>query len=188
MEYLIEIKQTSNSSELEQIIALQKNNLYYQVNVSEQVEEGFVTVEHDLQSLQLLHNSFPASIAVKENTVVGYALVMLPEFAESIRVLEPMFKLFNQITYRRKIITQYKYFVMGQICIDKSVRKQGLFRRLYQDLANRTLAAGYELMVTEVAKRNTRSYNAHIAFGFELVHIYTDPWDETWCVIVYALK
>jgi len=59
--------------------------------------------------------------------VIGYALCMLKEFKKEIEVLRPMFKQIDSILNKGG-----DYIVMGQICIDKRFRKQGVFRGLYQ--------------------------------------------------------
>jgi RimJ/RimL family protein N-acetyltransferase len=45
-------------------------------------------------------------------------------------------------------------------------------------------AESYELVVTEVARRNTRSCAAHQRAGFRLLHRYRDDRGELWDLIV----
>ena len=59
-------------------------------------------------------------------TVVGFALVMLSNFRNEIEVLIPMFERIDELVPKDKT-----YVIMGQICVDKNYRKQGIFRGLY---------------------------------------------------------
>lgn len=58
--------------------------------------------------------------------VVGYALVMTKEFSSHIPVLGPMFETFKKISYQGKILDNYSFYVMGQICISETYRGQGI--------------------------------------------------------------
>jgi len=73
------------------------------------------------------------------------------------------------------------YITMGQICIDKAYRKQGLFRGLYQTM-KKELSKKYELLITEVAASNTRSLQAHYAVGFSDLLVYTSN-DVIWHIV-----
>lgn len=171
---------------LQQILDLQQRNLMRNVGNSVAQTEGFVTVEHSMELLRMLHADFPSSIALADSSVVGFALAMLPARADAIPVLIPMFRNFETIVFDGKPITLWNYVVMGQICIDISARRQGLFKKLYDDLILRTSVAGYNVMVTEVAQRNSRSLQAHIHYGFDWIHTYDDD-VETWCVLAKSI-
>ena len=60
---------------------------------------------------------------------------------------------------------------MGQVCIDKAYRGQGVFRGLYQKMKVE-LHKKYDLLITEVAANNPRSLRAHNAIGFKDLLIY----------------
>ena len=68
----------------------------------ELITQGFVTVEHDLKLLKLMSTTYPHVIAKHEDKVVGYALVMLPDFADHIEILKPMFRQFNKVVFQNK--------------------------------------------------------------------------------------
>ena len=73
---MISYKTTDSVSELEAIIKLQKNNLPKNISDSEKKAQGFVTVQHTLELLKKMQNSYPHIIAKHNNTVIGYALCM----------------------------------------------------------------------------------------------------------------
>ena len=102
----------------------------------------------------------PHIIAKHHDEVIGYALCMVKDFKAKIPVLIPMFNEMESI-----ILKNSNYVVMGQVCISKDYRKQGVFRGLYHFMAE-VLKRDFDIIVTEVDIENTRSLNAHKAVGF----------------------
>ncbi|WP_103867006.1 N-acetyltransferase [Aquimarina sp. I32.4] len=147
--------------ELQQIIMLQQYNLPISISQIEIEKEGFVTVQHDLAILKKMNYRQPHIIAKKENKVIGYALCMHKDFKNDINTLKPMFTVIDD-----QLPSNVPYIIMGQICIDKVSRKQGVFRGLYTRMKNE-LHKNYRLLITEVATSNTRSLQAHFAIGFK---------------------
>ncbi|MBO0341826.1 MAG: GNAT family N-acetyltransferase [Bacteroidota bacterium] len=172
-------KQAENLEELEQILDLQQRNLPKNITEEESTKEGFVTVEHTLDVLKAMNEACGHIIAVDKNQVVGYALCMHPKFAEYIEVLRPMFREIDKI-FEGKL----NYMAMGQICVAKSHRGQGIFRKLYQTMQEK-LPKGFDVIVTEVDGKNKRSLAAHATIGFETLTIYHSG-EKEWHVI--ALK
>jgi len=63
------------------------------------------------------------------------------------------------------------FIVMGQICIDKEFRGQGIFRGLYSAMKE-AVSENFNYIITEVDATNLRSLNAHYAVGFTLLKTY----------------
>lgn len=160
----IEYTPATTTEELIQILSLQKMNLKSAVSELEMAYQGFVTVSHDLELLKRM-NDVCAHILAKEGAkVVGYALSMDPSFNEEIPVLQPMF---DELKNRNIL----DFLVMGQICVAKTHRKQGIFRGLYEEM-KKAAYPKYATIITEVDTSNTRSLGAHVAIGFEKICIY----------------
>lgn len=161
---------STSEEELKQILYLQGRNLPVSVSAAEQKTEGFVTVQHDFEILKAMHDRCPHILAKDNDTVVGYALSMHPDFGNNIKVLRPMFKQINEIWGLLKPMPQHvrhsNYVAMGQICIDKAYRKQGIFRNLYKTMQEHLLPE-FSAIITEVDAKNERSLNAHYAVGFK---------------------
>ena len=169
--------------DLRQILGLQQEN--HKMNVSETVkrEQGFVTVRHTWEQLHGMHEATPQIIAKAEGRVVGYALAMLPTAAELIPDLQPMFDLFDQISWQNTKLTDCRYYVMGQVCVAQSHRGQGMFDGLYQK--HRELyCPNFDLLITEVSAGNSRSLRSHERVGFRPIHTHTDHVD-TWQVLAW---
>lgn len=174
----------NTEAEIHQLLALQQSNLPQNISGEEAKSQGFLTVEHDFDLMKAMNDAEAHVIAKDQGQVIGYCLVMLSSFQDRIPVLQPMFALLDGLSYHQKLLVDYQYFVMGQVCIDKNYRGQGVFDGLYQNLA-RHYHQKYDFVVTEVATRNVRSIKAHQRVGFELLHRYTDPRGEEWDVIIW---
>ncbi|MEC3964787.1 GNAT family N-acetyltransferase [Flagellimonas halotolerans] len=173
---MISYKQVGTLEELQQILALQQQNLPQNLSSEERSKEGFVTVEHTLEVLKTMNDMCGHIIAIEGNQVVGYALCMHPNFADEIEVLRPMFKEIDSALKEKN-----NYMVMGQICVAKSHRGKGVFRKLYQTMKEK-LPKGFDTLITEVDGKNKRSLAAHAAIGFKTLTIYHSG-EKEWHII-----
>jgi Acetyltransferase (GNAT) family len=180
---MLSLTTVETTAELQQILALQKQNLAQNLNEVEIETQGFVTMIHDIEVLQQMHNLAPSVIAKEKQDVVGYALVMLKECRELFPPLEPMFKNLDAIEYNHRPLVDYNFYIMGQVCIDKKFRRTGLFDQLYQK--HKEIYGGkFDFIITEVSTRNQRSLRAHQRVGFEIINTYRDELDE-WAVVLW---
>lgn len=176
---------TAESREtLQQILDLQARNLAAHLARAEAADQGFVTVHHDLPLLERLCGPYRHVVAMDGDRLVGYALVMLKEFAGAIPVIVPMFEQFDRLTVGDRRLAELRYFVMGQVCVDKDYRGTGVFRGLYEELKAR-MSGAFDLVVTEVASRNQRSLQAHLKVGFQCALRYRSPDDEQWEIVTW---
>jgi GNAT superfamily N-acetyltransferase len=183
---MIRVTTTSGNDDLEKILGLQEKNLSRNLTTDEIKSQGFVTINHSLQMLQQMHTMAPSIIVKDDDRIVAYALTMLREFSALVPALEPMFEKFESLHWKNKPLNFYSYYVMGQICVDKAYRGQGLFDALYQK-HKEVYSSRFDLLVTEIATRNLRSINAHQRVGFETVNTFRDETDE-WNVVVWDWK
>ena len=177
---------TSNTdSDLQQILNLQFKNLPKNISSQEAISQGFVTVHHDFDLLKKMNRPYPHIVARDEEKTIGYTLVMLRSFEKETPVLIPMFEQINSTLYKGKKLGEAKYFIMGQVCIDKAYRGQGIFKGLYGELKKR-MSPHFDYIITEVATRNSRSMRAHEKIGFENIHQYKAG--EEWVILLWSLK
>lgn len=161
-------KRASTLDELEQIRTLQLQNSSENISSEEKLQEGFVTVQHSVALLEQMNSACAHIIAKDNDIVVGFALVMLSAFRNEIKVLIPMFERIDELVPKDKT-----YVVMGQICVDKNYRKQGIFRELYH-FYKEELQHQFDYLITEVAAINLRSMQAHEAVGFKIIDTYQE--------------
>ncbi|MFN8343805.1 MAG: GNAT family N-acetyltransferase [Spirosomataceae bacterium] len=175
---------TAQSDEdLRQIMALQRQNLYKNTPSDYQQDQGFTTVEHSFEALKKMNDALPQIIAKDGEQLVGYALVMPRTFGQLIPELVPMFDIISGLMYQAKPLNEYRYYVMGQICVAQSHRGQGIFDGLYRAHKHQ-LSERFDLCVTEIAVRNTRSTRAHERVGFQTIHTHQDHID-LWNIVVW---
>ena len=175
---MIRYKQCDTIPEIEQILELQKLNLPGVLSETTKLQQGFVTVKHNKKLLEEMNDAWPHTLAKMGTKVVGYALSMDPKFGKEIDVLLPMFQ---KIELHKP---SQKYMVMGQICIAKGYRGQGIFRGLYHAMLG-FLGNSFTEIITEVDAKNTRSLGAHMAIGFKEILRYSSE-KQDW--ILLSLK
>jgi ribosomal protein S18 acetylase RimI-like enzyme len=158
----VQYTRASSKNELLQILELQKKNAITSVDKKEQENEGFVTLSHSYEILKQMNDACPHIIAKDGDLVVGYALVMLKEFRDKISILSAMFETATEL------LGDKKYLAMGQVCISKQYRKQGVFKGMYQ-FYKEELENDFDCLLTEVATNNQRSLNAHLNVGFKIL-------------------
>lgn len=172
----------TTDADLQGILDLQSSNLEATLTVEETRSQGFVTVRHDLALLRQIRGDYHHIVAKAGHRVIGYVLTMLPAARQQIPVLHSLFDRIDQTTYRKKPLCDYSYVVMGQVCIDKAYRGRGVFGHLYAH-QRAHLAGDFDLLITEIAGRNTRSLRAHEKVGFIPILEFLDG--ERWIITLW---
>jgi len=165
--------------DLEGILALQRAS-------RAPTQDGFVTVEHTLDILRAMHALAPSVVARDpRGAVVGYAIVMPREARALLPILEPMFALIERLPPAALGAGPgARWYVMGQVAVAPAYRGSGVFDALYAEHRLR-YRERFDLVITEVATRNTRSMRAHQRVGFRTVTTYRDATDE-WALIAWG--
>lgn len=129
---MLQATAVTTEDELEQIYHLNHQNLKQNLSEEDKQKEGFVSWQYSLQLLHEMH-SLASSIIVKDDArVIGYALATLPEAAAFHTDLKIMIDNLQPLTYLDRSIFDYSFYCMGQVCIQKDYRGQGVFSMLYQ--------------------------------------------------------
>ncbi len=170
----------------QQILQLQKKNSISTLSKDQQLQQGFVFTRHTKAVLKMMSDQLPQVIMLHNNRVVGYNLAMTSAMKKQRPVLTPMFNEIEKCIYMGRPLRDHQFMVGGQVCLDADFRGRGLMSKLYHETAKR-LPPGYELCVTEIAARNTKSLNAHLKMGFEILTSYTDG-KELWNIVVWNLE
>lgn len=179
----MQFSRVRNEGDLKMILEIQSKNLARDLDPEEKEREGFVTVKHTFSILEKMNTLCPHVVILKEGRVVGYALSMLPQFRHEVPELAFMFDRIDQISYGGSLLGSQNYIVMGQICIDKSCRGQGLFSRLYH--AFHLFNGSFSYCVTEVAAENVRSMHAHKKVGFTTIDKHPDKDGKEWSIVLW---
>ena len=184
---MIQFLLANNTTDLHDILRLQKANLQTVLTAEVIESQGFVTVSHSFEDLQKLNSIEKHTIATHNHQVVGYVLAMTEQSKYDIPILKPMFDVFDTISYKNKPISNYNYLVVGQVCIDQKLRGTGIFDAIYHQYKKHHQNK-YDFAITEIATSNSRSRKAHQRVGFEEIHTFTDSNNLEWVIVVWNFK
>src|SRR5262245_2008047 len=109
----------SSDRHLEEILALQKRFHARAVSAETQASEGFVFAEHTLPLLRRMAEQSPQAIALHDGHVAAYCLSLPHSLRSEIPSLAPMFEQFERCAYRGRPLSDYRFFVGGQVCVDR---------------------------------------------------------------------
>jgi len=172
-----------STADLNGILSLQKANLPQSISADEAASQGFVTVDHSYDQLKRLNEIEAHVIAKEDEKVVAYLLVMTPQSSTVIPILVPMFETFSRIMYNGKLICEYNYLVVGQVCVGKSYRGSGILKECYR-FYRKHFSGRYDFAITEIDLANTRSLRAHEKIGFTVIHQYNSD-NRDWCIVLW---
>lgn len=182
---MIKIDIASSDRDFQQILDLQRRYHAGALTPEIQAKEGFVFAQHTVPLLRRMAAELPQAIAIENDAVVAYCLALSLSLRGEVPALAPMFEQFNRITYDGRPLSEIKFFVGGQVCVDRPHRGRGLLARLYEHLRE-TAPTDYELCVTEIAVRNQVSVRAHERLGFRTIATYSDGQEE-WVIVAWPL-
>ena len=169
--------------DLEAILRLQKQNLKANISPEEKSSQGFVTMQYDLKMLQAFHRLSQSVVVRNGAEVVGYALVVPLAGRALYPNLESMFVNFSEIQWKGRPLYDYRFYIMGQVCVAREWRGKGVFDMLYN--AHREfMAKDNDFVITEVSNDNHRSMRAHERIGFQTVSRHRDELDD-WAVVLW---
>jgi ribosomal protein S18 acetylase RimI-like enzyme len=184
MATMFEISMLTNER-IENLLALQQQNLKNNIDVVTQQSQGYLSFPYTTAIMQRMMHDEPQPIACAEEQMIGYALTATLKVCQTIDLMLPLLNMFNQLIYNGKPLNDYRYYVMGQVCVRAGYRGIGVFDALYAK--HRALFADrYDFVVTEIAADNLRSIAAHRRVGFQTLHRYFDEWSQkTWEVVIW---
>jgi hypothetical protein len=176
----------TTDDELEEIVQLSHANLRTKISLNQQQQQGFITWNYSFQLLKQMNDQCAHVIVKDKGNVAGYALVALKEASIFHKDLAAMMKHLETLQYKNKSLQQYKFYVMGQICVADDHRGKGVFQMLYQH-HKKLFENNFDFVITEISTGNTRSMRAHEKTGFKIIHTYKDALDE-WDVVLWDWK
>jgi GNAT superfamily N-acetyltransferase len=162
------IKLVDSDEELRGIRDLQEANLPKNLSPEEAAQEGFVTASYTVEFLKVMHEAHPSVIAKAGDRVVGYALVATKEVRHQHDLLSGLFDAIDRIHCQGQPLAERNYVVVGQLCVGKGYRAQGLASRMYE-FYRESLQDRFDSCLTDIVQSNRRSLRAHEKTGFRVV-------------------
>ncbi|WP_421799155.1 GNAT family N-acetyltransferase [Haliscomenobacter sp.] len=174
-------------ADLEGVLELQKANLTRNLSPEEIKNQGFVTIQHSYKQLAKLNEIEAHLIAKDGDRVIAYLLAMTAASKNDIAILDPLFESFDKLEYKGIKIADYKYLVVGQVCVDKDYRGQGILDACYAAY-KQFFGRKYDFAITEIARHNVRSLKGHQRVGFKEIHSHQENGQTEWVVVIWDWK
>ena len=162
------IKRVTEDWEIEGIKALEEENNLANISKEESAKEGFVTASYSIDFLRRMNKIQPSIIALHGNEVVGYAMVTDKELYGQHSLLDSLFDALADMNYQGEKLGDGKVVLVGQLCVAKPFRGQGLVPKMY-NLFKECLINQYDYCVTDISEANPRSIRAHEKCGFKII-------------------
>lgn len=162
------IKRVSGQKEILGIKELQNSNLKRNLDADEIQRDGFVTAEYSIPLLEYMNRIEPSVVAMDNEIVAGYALVVTKELIGQHDLLDDLFNEINRQTYNGDLLKDIDYAIVGQLCVAKMYRGSGLVAAMYK-FYKEQLSPKYKYLVTDVEDKNPRSIKAHVKTGFQII-------------------
>lgn len=183
---MISITTVQSEEDLLSIQELLRSNLRQNLSADIQSSRGYLSIEYSLDFLRRINRAAP-SIVAKDSAskLVGYALVILPEFAPELPDLTELTSMIGILQYKSKPLRSYTYYIMGQVCIADDFRGQKVFDQMYHK-QHELYGDRFQLLITCISDKNTRSLRAHTRVGFEVVHSFENSDShEKWHIVLW---
>jgi GNAT superfamily N-acetyltransferase len=194
---IVNISLAKSDDDLEGILQLHSANLRSNLSREEAIQEGFISAVYSMDDLRNMQEHTPAVIAKAHadndsEIVVGYALAV--DKNSSLRRNHPLLcDLFDSIdaldsssvslSGGKGGFADMKYVVVGQLCVAKGFRSQGVAQRMYAHF-KATMSGTYQCCFTDVSSSNPRSLQTHLKAGFRVIS-QTHYGDDTWNIVLW---
>lgn len=135
----------------------------YQVNSinEEDKKDGFITTAFDEAQLsELINQEQGLFVALTENKIVAYAMAASWHYWSRWPMFAHMIDDLPNLQYAGQTLSIDNSFQYGPVCVDKSLRGQGVFEGIF-DYALQKMEHRYPVLVTFINKINPRSFAAH---------------------------
>lgn len=175
---------TAKTADLRGILQLQKANLPKVLDDEEIKTQGFLTLQHSPDLLQRMNDIERHVIAKDPKQIIAYVLAMTAASEIDIPELSGLFEQFARVEYRQKRVTSYQYLIVGQVCVDKAYRGQGIFDQIYA-YYKKTYQHKYDFAITAIAANNLRSLRAHQRIGFQPIHSFLEKDQKEWWIVIW---
>jgi hypothetical protein len=155
----IELK-TATLEHVDEILAL---HYRYQVDTisDEDKADGFITTAFTYTHLShLIEHENGLFIALVDNKIVAYAMAASWDYWSQWPMFQFMIENLHDSDCKGLSITAENSYQYGPVCVDKSVRGQGVFEKIF-NFALLEMSVRYPILVTFINKINPRSYQAH---------------------------
>jgi ribosomal protein S18 acetylase RimI-like enzyme len=180
---MLTTKLAVTDQELIQIADLSNANRSDNISAEEKAAEGFVSWVYTPEILRTINAIAPSVIVMDEDILAGYAITLTPECLKTYPAATPTYNHAAPIPFKGRTLGEQGFYLMGQICVAKAWRGQGIVGALY--LGHRQYySPHYYALVTEISMANPRSLKAHQKIGFETIDRHYENGHD-WAVVAW---
>lgn len=151
--------------DIDSVLALHHQNQVDSMNADDK-QDGFITTTFTRASLAKLINDeqglFVATQTIDDGSeIVAYAMAASWTYWSQWPMFAHMLKSLSNLSYDGELLTTENSYQYGPVCVDKRVRGQGVFEKIFE-YALKKMSARYSILLTFINQLNQRSYEAHV--------------------------
>lgn len=147
-------------SDIESVLEL---HYRYQIDSIDEADkkDGFITTAFNEEELtELISDEQGLFLAIQNERVVAYAMAASWQFWSRWPMFAHMIEGFGELEYKNYMLSTDNSYQYGPVCVDKSVRGEGVFEEIFE-FALEEMSKRFPVLVTFINKVNPRSYAAH---------------------------
>jgi len=131
-------------------------------NLSEEERrDGFLSAVFTLEQTAAMAADLGTTVAIVDGQIAGFVCAFRNDFDHGSPVVAKMIESYERLNFEGKLLSTYKSYAYGPVCIDRAYRRKGLLRGLYQE-QKREMAGRFEVGVALIARANQHSLDAHV--------------------------
>ncbi len=140
---------------------LQRENFITNLS-DEERKEGFLSAQFTPEQVAAMAEDLGTTVVIVENEVAGFVCAFRREFDTGSPVIAKMLESYDLFRFEGTLLSRYRSYLYGPVCIGRQYRRSGLLRGLYQaQIAE--LAGQFEVGAAFVARNNLHSLAAHVS-------------------------
>ena len=176
-------KFVTEDDELIQIAALSMENMSSMIPDDLKEKEGYVTWPYSIEDLRVIHQITPSIVIKDDDKVIAYLIILVSEVREVYQPLKNILKLLGPSSYQDRLFEDYKYYILGQDCVQRDYRGRGLIKLLF-DFQKKHLAPRYDLGVSAISVHNPLSQRIHEKLGAQVINVLSTE-ENTWNIVIW---
>ena len=131
-------------------------------------QSGFLSVGFSAEQFAAMNDNLAVVVAVQQEQVKAFLCASTVEFNQAVALPAAMIARFPRAKYQGQPLSTLPVCIVGPVCIDQSLRGQGVLTRLY-DCFFAVAPQGFNVAVVFVSVDNLASIKAHEKLEFETV-------------------
>ena len=180
---MLTTKLATTDQEIQQIAALSNANRSDNITTEEKTAEGFVSWVYTPEILHTINAIAPSVIVMDEDILAGYAITLTSECISVYPNAANTYIHASPLHFKGRTLGEQRFYLMGQICVAKAWRGQGIVGALYNGHRH-FYSPRFDALVTEISMANPRSLKAHQKVGFETIDRHYENGHD-WAVVAW---